>query len=148
MSTPDIYTTVSPTGRIGGRDVFEFVDGDLVDDDLQELITQSLITWRRARPEDPVPEGMGRQGWFADPEFGSRVWLLSYSRVGPGALADARLYAEEALAWMVEGKIIGAIAVTAEFAPDRRGVLLGLTVSRPLQPDARIRYAYLWSTPE
>lgn len=143
MSSPPSFTTVTPLGYVGGREVFEILFGDLVDDDLQELITMSLFTWRRALPEDPVPEGASRQGWFADENFGSRLWLLSLAQSG-AALTDARRYAEEALAWLVEEQIAGGFDIAAELAPDRRGVYLDLTVRRPLQPEARIRYAYLW----
>lgn len=143
MSAADLYTTVNALGFAGGREVFEVLSGDLVDDDLQELIAMSLFTWRRALPEDPVPDGASRQGWYGDETFGSRLWLLSLSPSG-AALTDGRRYAEEALAWLVDEQIVGGFDIVAELAPDRRGVYLDVTVRRPLQPEARIRYAYLW----
>lgn len=144
--TLSTYTLVGPMGVAGGREVFEFLDGDLVDDDLQELITISLFTWRRARADDAVPEGASRQGWYADADSGSRLWLLQRAKAGPAALVDARAYAEEALGWMVTDKIVGSIEADAELRKDGRGVDLTVKVQRPLQPEAQIRYAYLWST--
>lgn len=144
MSYGDIYTTLSPQERVAGREVFEFLDGDLVDDDLQELITISLFTWRRANADDKVPEGASRQGWFGDADFGSRLWLLQRAKAGPAALVDARAYADEALAWMVTDKIVGSVEAAAELRKDGRGIDLSIKVRRPLQPEAQIRYAYLW----
>lgn len=140
----DIYTSVNPYGRVAGREVFEFLDGDLVEDDLQEVITISLFTWRRAEDADPVPEGASRQGWFGDATMGSRLYLLARAKVTQAALADARAYAEEALAWMVTDKAIESVTAEAEIAPDKRGIYLSIVVKRPLQPAARVRYAYLW----
>ena len=58
----DTFTRVTLLGQMDGAEVFEFVDGDLVDDDLRQLFTMSLFTWRRALPDDDVPEGVSRQG--------------------------------------------------------------------------------------
>lgn len=145
MSATDLFTVVSPTGLVSGREAFEFANGDLVDDDLQEMVTLSLFTWRRALASDPVAEGGSRQGWFADAEFGSRLWLLQGGRITPALLSDARRYAEEALAWMVADRVVGSVTASAELAEDGRRVYLAVELTRPLQPEDRIRYAYLWS---
>lgn len=143
MSALDIYTSVNPTGISAGREVFEFSGGDLVEDSLQELVTMSLFTWRRALDDDPLPEGVSREGWFADATFGSRLYLLLRAKLTTKALADTKTYAEEALAWMVSDGILSRVTATATKRADGRGVELSLTLSPPSSPDATIRYAYL-----
>lgn len=143
MST-ELSTVVGPTGIVSGRGVFEFSAGDLVDDDLQPLITLSLFTWRRAADEDVVPEGMGRQGWFGDGDFGSRLWLLTRAKLTTETLARAKAYVVEALGWMVTDGILAK--VDAEAVRTAKGMELAVDVTRPGEPERRARFSYLWST--
>lgn len=143
MST-DLSTVVGATGIVSGAGVFEFLGGDLVDDDLQHLITLSLFTWRRAADDDVVPEGMGRQGWFADPDFGSRLWLLARAKLTTETLARAKAYVLEALGWMVTDGILAKVDATAARAA--KGMELSVELTRPGEPERRARFSYLWST--
>lgn len=90
-------------------------------DDLTRAVINSLFTWRRARPDDRLPDGASRMGWFGDDlstvvndRFGSRLWLLAREALTPLTIARAREYAEEALAWLVEDGVATRVDVTTE----------------------------------
>lgn len=132
------FITLNPLGRTGGIDPFDVLDGDLVEESIELLVTASLYTWRRARDDDKVPEGKTRMGWFADPDLGSRLWLLDGSDP-----VKAKEYAEEALAWLITDGIASAVTV----AVVRNGAArldFEIEVTRPRAPAARVRYGWLY----
>lgn len=149
MAEEPTFLLLGNGGYVEGREVFEIVDGDLVDEDMQELISLSLFTWRRALDSDPIPDGASRQGWIGDAEFGSRLYLLQQEVTSIESLAAAKQYAEEALQWLVDDAILSTVSATATAAihePTKKPLLaLSIEVTRPLQPEKRERYAYLWS---
>lgn len=133
----------SGTNRVEGRETMRILGGDIdASDVVRDLIVFSLFTWARAKTDDPVPAGASRQGWFADPTLGSRLWLLQRRAVTPAAVADARMYAAEALAWMVTEGILARVDVTAEQVPD--GIALAITYARPDAPDETVRFDRIW----
>ncbi len=95
----------------------------------------SLLSDRRARPDDPLPLPAAptltpdvlnpRRGWVGDAldaegqRCGSRLWLLNRERETNQVRNRAELYAREALAWAVP---LG-LSVTAEWL--ERGVRAG-----------------------
>jgi phage gp46-like protein len=91
---------------------------------LVRAVIISLFTWRRANPDDDLPgQGtqMSKQGWWGDSfppvpndRIGSRLWLLSRSKMLPETVARAKEYAEEALAWLIEDGVASRIEVVAE----------------------------------
>lgn len=95
-------------------------------DKLTRAVVNSMFTWRRARPDDKLPEGSssvigGRMGWWGDSiptvvndRFGSRLWLLRRVALSQQTINLAREYAEEALAWLVEDGVCVRVAVTPE----------------------------------
>lgn len=101
---------------------------------LDFAVISSLLTDRRAEPEDVLPVDDGdRRGWWGDgfgaegPEpFGSRLWLLHRATVNQATATLARLYAEEALAWLVSEGLAESVSVTAEVAT---GAVIALEVS-------------------
>ncbi len=101
---------------------------------LDFAVLSSLLTDRRAEPEDELPVDDGdRRGWWGDaygpdgPEpFGSRLWLLHRRPANQATATLARLYAEEALAWLAADGLATAITVGAEVGP---GAVVALTVS-------------------
>ena len=137
----------SSVARYDGRETMRIVDGDIDDTDvIRDLIAFHLFTWRRARPDDVVPDGASRQGWFADPEFGSRLWLLQSRKVDANALVDARQYAEEALAPLIAQGILATVAVAADRVSDTPGGIgLAISYTRPKAPGGLVRYDTLWS---
>ena len=90
------------------------------EDLLRRAVTISLFTWRRAGPDDVVDDS-DRKGWWGDcvpsvagDQVGSRLWLLARRTLTPDTLKDAKAYAEEALAWLLDDQIVTAVTVTAE----------------------------------
>ena len=134
--------------------------------DLASAVVMSLFTDRRAEPDDvlptqsglvraPLPGYAARRGWWGDSEglfdgtdrgrIGSRLWLLGRETRRPDVLRRARLYAEEALDWLVEDGIAEAVEVTAEFQGTDRLSLL-VVIRRGLGPggDFTARYDWAW----
>ncbi len=140
-----LYVQTSPAAWLEGREVMRVEDGDLVRDPLREAVHFSLFTWRRARPDDPVPDGASRQGWWADAEFGSRLWLLNRLPLTTATLARAKDFAEEALAWLVTEGLARSIGVTVE----RRGqgqLAILVEIERPRSPRDVVRYEEIWGS--
>lgn len=94
------------------------------DDGLRTAVLRSLFTDRRAADDDAGDDGEMR-GWWADPDFGSRLWLLLREKETAGVLIRAKAYADEALLWFVDEGIVRSVAVAASWV--RRGVL-GITI--------------------
>jgi len=128
---------------ITGREVLRVEAGDMARDPLRDLVLISLFTWRRATADDPVPEGASRQGWWADPTMGSRLWLLQRAKLTTKMLGTARQYAEEALAWLVREGIASAVSVTVE-RHGRAGLAIAVSIARPRDPRSRVRYDLIW----
>lgn len=164
--------TLSWTDYAAGLDLVRVTDGDIETASLVDAVAISLLSWRRARDSDPVPEGAERHGWWADPEFGSRLWLVARSKTLPTTPRDAQDYAQEALAWMVAEGIASRVTVTAErmrsglsggsvtagFTGEGKGsgttsgatrggseiLALSIEIERPTAPALLIRFADLW----
>jgi phage gp46-like protein len=140
---------LTPTGQFSGEQLVRVANGTLDRDHLREIITTSLFTWRRARDGDDVTDGASRMGWLMDANFGSRLYLLARAKVTAQTLVDARQYAEEALAWLVTDGIASAVTVTTERAaspgPGMSGVAIEIAVTRPREPESRVRYDLAWS---
>ena len=87
---------------------------------LRRAVTISLFTWRRAGPDDAVDDS-DRKGWWGDSvpsvagdKIGSRLWLLQRRTLVADTLKDAKSYAEEALAWLIDDLVVTSVTVTAE----------------------------------
>ncbi len=109
-------------GNAGGLDA---------SDQLASAVFLSLFTDRRA-PEGWRPEVADRRGWWGDhltlpgdaaDQDGSWLWLLRNEIASPETANLARIYAEEALAWLVADRVASAVIVTTGLieAP-RRGI--------------------------
>lgn len=91
---------------------------------LVRAVHMSLFTWARAKPADALPGGTdhgGRMGWWGDSfptapndRIGSRLWLLSRSKLTPETIAAAKEYAEEALRWLVADGVAARVDVRTE----------------------------------
>jgi phage gp46-like protein len=87
---------------------------------LVRSVIVSLFTWRRANPDDDLPGDL-RQGWWGDTfapipndRIGSRLWLLSRSKLLPETIARAKEYAEEALQWLIDDGVAARVDVRTE----------------------------------
>lgn len=103
--------------------------------DLQTAVTISLFTDRRAAADDDVPPNADKRGYWGDsfPRkpgdlIGSRLWLLR--RNGKDAVRRTKLYAEEALAWMIEDGVAESVTATpTKLSPGI--LLLDVVIIRP-----------------
>ncbi len=100
------------------------------DDGLTTCVLVSLFSDRRARADDPLPEGTGdyRRGWIGDAladidgdRIGSRLWLLRREKQTEETRRRAEDYCREALAWLISDGLATAVAVAAEWV--RMGML-------------------------
>lgn len=97
--------------------------GDLdTRDELATAVINSLFTWRRARPDDRLPDHSGdRKGWWGDSfpgvandEIGSRLWLLFRDQLTQQTMNRAREYIQEALQWMIDDGVASRIELLLE----------------------------------
>jgi phage gp46-like protein len=125
---------------IDGAD-FAGVDG------LETAIANSLFSDRRAdaaRVQNPK----NRRGWVGDiftasdgRKIGSQLWTLDQARLTPQTVNDARVFAIEALQWMIEDRVARSVDVIV----DRRGareLAIAVTFTTPAG-DVR-QYDYIW----
>jgi phage gp46-like protein len=118
---------------------------------LVRAVLVSLFTWRRALPDDDLP-GADRMGWWGDTwptvrgdRIGSRLWLLSRSKLMNATPGLAVEYAREALQWLIDDGVAEAVNVEAE----RQGLdrlALGVVINRGAGDRVDIRFADVWAT--
>lgn len=121
-------------------------------DPLVRAVMISLFTWRRANPDDDLPDGGSRMGWWGDgfpvvanDRIGSRLWLLSRAKIVPETLTRAKAYAEEALQWLVDDGVAARVLVEVE----RQGLTTVALACRFFKSDGKvladIRFTDAWS---
>jgi len=129
-------------------------NGDLVaDNGLRTAIILSLLTDRRAEPDDSIPDGSNdRRGWWADAlaanegdRFGSRLWLLAREKDLPAVRRRAETYATEALEWLRTDGIASSIEVEADTA-SREVLALRIRVIRSNGQVIEERFNNLWES--
>lgn len=118
------------------------------------LITAALLSLlldRRAEADDTPPSGdeRDRRGWWADQfapiegdKIGSRLWLLARSKRQADAALRAEEYAREALAWMLEDRVVSWIDVTIETTT--HALMIGVALQRPGRDPVSFRFAHTW----
>jgi len=117
---------------------------------LVRAVIVSLFSWRRANPDDELP-GDERMGWWGDTyptvandRIGSRLWLLSRSKLTEQVRLKAKEYAEEALRWLIDDGIASRIEVESE----RQGLstlVLSCRIYRADSLHMDIRFQDTWS---
>lgn len=121
---------------------------------LASAVYLSLFTDRRA-PEGWRPEVEDRRGWWGDgvePEgedldpLGSHLWLLKNEIASEENAELARIYAQEALAWLLRDRIAATVTVESGLIDEpRRGVWLAIRIT---DRQGRIafdrRFARIW----
>lgn len=111
---------------------------------LRAVVMIALFSDRQARDDDALPDGINdRSGWWADPDFGSRLWLLRRETLTDAVVIRAKELATEALQVLVDDGICQSFAVETA----RSGDILGMTVTlyRDGQPPAIVQFDDLWS---
>ena len=76
-------------------------------------VEENKLGWA---PGHPIPEDPLRWGdsfpALANGRIGSRLWLLRRRSLTSQTIRDAKRYAEEALAWLIDDGIVTTVAVT------------------------------------
>lgn len=121
---------------------------DFISDDLARAVVNSLFSWRRAEDSDAVTGG-AHEGWWADTYaeggdlFGSRLWLLQREKLTDETLLKAKEYVEEALRWLVDDSVAGAVEVAIErVGVDRMD--LSVIVRKPDLSSLDLRFQNVW----
>lgn len=123
-------------------------------DQLASAVVISLFTDKRA-PEGWRPDVVDRRGWWGDAiapagetpeETGSHLWLLQNEAATEDVAHLARVYGEEALAWMIRDQVAARVVVTSGLIDmPTRGVWLAVAI---FGRDGALRYsqrfASLW----
>lgn len=128
------------------------LDGDLASDrGLETAVAISLETDARAQPDDVPPSGdpNDRRGWWAD-EFatvegdliGSRRWLLHRSKRTNETALKEKQYCLEALAWMIQDKVVASVDVVVTETDN--GMTTAITLQRPGRDPVTFRFAHVW----
>ena len=149
LQLADLALTWSNT--TGSADL-SMIDLDLASDrGLETAVALSLFTDRRAQADDVPPSGdpRDRRGWWAD-EFaatagdlyGSRLWLLDRSKRTNEVTLRAKEYAAEALAWMLDDKVVESIDITVETTTN--GLVFAVGLKRPGRDAVTLRFAPTW----
>lgn len=117
--------TVFEPGKI---DLETGLTGLVKEDGLNTAVLISLLTDRRAEPDDRLPTddgrtsiiGADRRGWAGDAldpthRIGSRLWLLAREKQTEETRRRAESYCREALQWLIDDIIASAIAIDAQW---------------------------------
>lgn len=111
----------------GVIDLAHGANGLIKEDGLQSAVLISLLTDRRADPDDQLPDDDGRpkaipadrRGWcgdaLSDDRIGSRLWLLVREKQTEETRQRAIFYAKEALQWLIEDGLASEVAIEAEW---------------------------------
>jgi len=116
--------------------------------ELETAIAISLLTWRRASPDDEAPDKSNLAGFWGDtyPDvardlIGSRLWLLSGKKINDENLALAVDLMNEALKWLLDDGVAESVEPTASRGDDDQ-LQVGVWVKRPT--DLAPRYVAVW----
>ncbi len=121
------------------------------DPGLETAILISLFSDRRADLEDALPDSSkDLRGWWGDAteedKIGSRLWLLSRSKIEDATSTDAAIYAKEALQWMVEDGVADSVGVVVT----RTGTYtlsIDIVITRPKGArDITFKYFFNWES--
>jgi phage gp46-like protein len=128
------------------------IDDDLASDrGLETAVLLSLFTDRRSEDDDKPPSGdpNDRRGWWADQfavvegdRIGSRLWLLDRSVINGETARRAEEYVREALAWMIEDRVVSSIGV--EIETTKKDLFIDVTLARPGKDAVTFRFDHVW----
>ena len=152
-----IYNNQAGTVNYGFADVQPVGRALDTSEDLATATIVSLFTDRLCDPSDPRPaQDDDRRGWwgdtFADTPgdlIGSRLWLLFRSKSDDKLPLRAQGYILEALQWMIQDGVVGAIDVKCFFLPGATGAVtqrrLGAVVTLFRNGAAPLNLEFSWA---
>lgn len=115
---------------------FELDNGDLLrEEGLETAVRISLFTDARADEFDDLDDPNDKRGWWGDQlseyeedKIGSKLWLLKRSKTTQDVVSKAKIYALEALEWMVEDEVASNIDVITEAIGEPSEKILAMAV--------------------
>lgn len=115
--------------------------------DLQTAVLISLFTDRLATASDVLPDTTGdRRGWWGDLDqtvpIGSRLWLLSRSKLTPAVAVAAKGYATEALKWILDDGVAAVVTITTTITLPN---MLGIQVVIQQSDGTTLALSYNWA---
>lgn len=134
---------------VGGISI---VQNDLErDPGLETAVMISLFTDRRADLDDVLPDSSkDLRGWWGDSTqddlIGSKLWLLSRSKMMDATNTDAEIYAAECLKWMIDDGVARNVSVTVT-RESTDTVSIVITIDRPKgAKDITFKYFFNWES--
>lgn len=131
---------------------FNLASGDLSQEgELRSAVVLSLFSWRRANPDDRLPEDTSSlMGWWGDyygtvqdSKLGSRLWLLRREKLTQETITRAREYCEEALQWLIDDQVAKSVEVITERnSIDRLDI--SITITRASGQEFNLRFSNVW----
>lgn len=119
-------------------------------DGFETAIVTSLFSDRRAAA-DEVADPMRRRGWIGNliadtpgDNYGSGLWLYEQSRGTREVCNAIEDEARQALAWMVEERLVKSVAVAVTYDPRRRRMSIAVVAVDALGGVTRRSYE-IWS---
>ena len=124
----------------------------LVEDGLQTAIILSLFSDSRALDDDVLPSfNSDKRGWWGDSyadisgdRFGSRLWLLSRERQLPEVIAKVKIYADEALQWLIDDVVVNSFSVDVSI-PSTGILSWTVTINKPVAPSIQYQFTSFWN---
>ena len=133
----------------------EFIKGKpLIDEGFQTAVFISLFTDARAEDDDNIPDRSNdRRGFWGDAiedePLGSRLWLLSRSKINSDTIALIEKYSLEALQWMIDDGIVTLININVEKdIVDRERINWEIELVKPNGITERVSYSSNWTAQE
>jgi phage gp46-like protein len=121
------------------------------DSGLETAVMISLFSDRRADLEDALPDSSkDLRGWWGDAtqedKIGSRLWLLSRSKIEDATNTDAEKYILEALQWMIDDGVADSVEATVTRV-DTYALEFSVTIARPKGArDITFNYFFNWES--
>jgi phage gp46-like protein len=154
-----LYNNQSGTPGYGFADVRLVGSGLDTTNDLATAVIVSLFTDRLADAADKLPQNeTDRKGWWGDTYadntgdlIGSRLWLLFRTTANDRTPLIAKSYILEALQWLIDDGVAGAIDARCFFLPGATGAVtqrrLGsiVTIFRQGFAPLNMEFSWVWS---
>ncbi len=135
----DIALTPIPAGAgTVARDVS-------LDSGLDTAIYISLFTDARADPES-ARDTTDLRGWWGDEfgQVGSLLWQLINGKATDEALANAKVWAEDSLAWLVSDGVAASVSATVARI-QLYAISITIEIAKPDNTKSTFRYALNWA---
>ena len=121
--------------------------------ELSTAVLISLMTDRRSRADDQIPDGSDPRGWWADAmdgqQIGSRLWLLDRARNLPETLRLAESYIKEALQWLVDDGAASRVTVACSATRGCSNTLdMLIGIEQPQTSTLQFTWRYAWDLRE